>query len=297
MERQQALAIVNPRSGRQLGPQAVSQLQSILQQAGCQLTICTTNGPGHATRIAAESDLQNFHCIAAIGGDGTIHEIINGLMQRPTPSHTPLAIVPSGTGNALALQYELLSVNDAARCILHGTATPLDVIEVQLPDRRIYCINIVGWGAATDINIRAEKLRWLGRSRYSFAALLQILHPGARSARITLDQQTFEEPFLFAVLCNTRFAGHRMLLAPDARSDDGLLDLLLLRPGSRRNLLQVLQAVSDGSHLKFPNVQYCQVRSLQITTSHADPLNLDGEVSAQTPFSARVLPAALQLLL
>ena len=80
-------------------------------------------------------------------------------------------------------------------------------------------------------------------------------------------------------------------------SDDGLLDLLLLRPGSRRNLLQVLQAVSDGSHLKFPNVQYCQVRSLQITTSHADPLNLDGEVSAQTPFSARVLPAALQLLL
>jgi diacylglycerol kinase (ATP) len=296
MDRQHVLAIVNPRSGLQLAPQAVSQLQSILQQAGCQLTVSTTSGPGHATRIAAESELHNFHCIATIGGDGTIHEIINGLMQRPAPSRTPIAIVPAGTGNALALQYHLHSVSDAAHRILHGTPTPLDVLQVTQQHHTTCCINIAGWGAATDINITAEKLRWLGKSRYSIAALLQILHPPARSASITLDDRTLTGPFLFAVACNTRFAGHRMLLAPDARCDDGLLDLLLLRPTSRWNLLKVFQGIADGSHRNLPGIEYLQGQTVSIHTNTPDPLNLDGEIAGTTPMTTTVLPAALSLL-
>lgn len=276
--------------------QTVRQLQSLLQQAGTQLTVVTTNGTGHATRIAAESDLQNFHCIAAIGGDGTIHEIINGLMQRPTPARTPIAIVPAGTGNALALQYQLHSVNDAAHKILHGQPTPLDIIQVTQQQHTTYCINIAGWGAATDINITAEKLRWLGRSRYSLAALLQILHPPIRTASITIDQHCLTGPFLFAVICNTRFAGHRMLLAPDARCDDGRLDLLLLRPTSRWNLLRVFHGIADGSHRNLPGIEYHQAQSVTIHTNSPDPLNLDGEISGCSPITANVLPAALRLL-
>jgi len=296
MDRQNILAIVNPQSGLRHGQQTFSQLHSILQQAGQQLTVVTTSGPGHATRIAAESELQNFRCIAAIGGDGTIHEIVNGLMQRPAPVQIPIAIVPAGTGNALALQYSLQSVSDAAHKILHGHPTPLDVLEVTQQQHTTCCINIAGWGAATDINITAEKLRWLGRSRYSVAALLQILNPPVRSASITLDGRLIDGPFLFAVACNTRFAGHRMLLAPDAHCDDGLLDLLLLRPTSRWNLLKVFQGIADGSHRNLPGIEYHQARSITIHTSSPDALNLDGEISGTTPFTAAVRPAALRLL-
>ena len=296
MERHHVLAIVNPRSGLQLGLQAANTLQTSLQQAGCQLTVITTRGPGHATHIAAAAELQNFHCIAAIGGDGTIHEIVNGLMQRSTPAQIPIAIVPAGTGNALALQYNLLSVRDAADKILRGHPTPLDVLQVTQQHSTTCCINIAGWGAATDINITAEKLRCLGRSRYSIAALLQILHPHIRPASITLDNHSLTGPFLFAVACNTRFAGHRMLLAPDARCDDGLLDVLLLRPTSRWNLLKVFHGIADGSHRNLPGIEYLQGRSITIHTRSPDPLNLDGEISGTTPITATVLPAALRLL-
>ncbi|MEY3458931.1 MAG: hypothetical protein RL215_2088 [Planctomycetota bacterium] len=296
MSARQILAVVNPRSGSRRSARIVRQLQRLLQPAGFDVTIATTSHPGHAAQIAATADLQPLHCLAVVGGDGTIHEIVNGLLQRDQPVTTPLAIVPAGTGNAIALQYQLSSVRDAARCILQGIPAPLDMVKVQLADRLTYCVNIVGWGAATDINITAEKLRWLGRSRYSIAALLQILSPAVRTARITLDDQTLEEPFLFAVLCNTRYAGHRMLLTPAAQSDDGLLDVLLLRPGSRRNLLRVFQGVADGTHLQLPNVEYRQVRSLKIHTAQPCPLNLDGELSGQTPFTATVLPGALRVL-
>ena len=296
MHRPHILAVVNPRSGLRHGQQTLNQLHSILQQAGCLLTVITTSGPGHATRIAADAELQHLHCIAVVGGDGTIHEVVNGLMQRPAPAQTPVAIVPAGTGNALALQYKLQSINDAAHSILHGTATPLDVLQVTRQQQTTCCINIAGWGAATDINITAEKLRWLGRSRYSLAALLQILQPPVRSAIVTIDQQTLNGQFLFAVACNTRFAGHRMLLAPDARCDDGLLDVLLLRPTSRWHLLKVFQGIADGSHRNLPGIEYHQARSITIQTNSPDPLNLDGEISGTAPFTATVLPAALRLL-
>ncbi|MFM7830682.1 MAG: diacylglycerol/lipid kinase family protein [Planctomycetaceae bacterium] len=296
MHRPHILAVVNPRSGLRRGQHNLNQLHSILQQAGCQLTVITTSGPGHATQIAADSELQHFHCIAVIGGDGTIHEVVNGLMLRHAPAQTPIAIVPAGTGNALALQYNLQSVPDAAHRILRGTTTPLDVLQVTQQQQTTCCINIAGWGAATDINVTAEKLRWLGRSRYSLAALLQILQPPVRSAIVTLDQQTLHGQFLFAVACNTRFAGHRMLLAPDARCDDGLLDVLLLRPTSRWNLLKVFQGIADGSHRNLPGIEYHQARSVTIQTSDPDPLNLDGEISGTAPFTATVLPAALRLL-
>ncbi|MFN5585352.1 MAG: diacylglycerol/lipid kinase family protein, partial [Planctomyces sp.] len=92
------------------------------------------------------------------------------------------------------------------------------------------------------------------------------------------------------------FAGHRMLLAPDARCDDGLLDVLLLRPTSRWNLLKVFQGIADGSHRNLPGIEYLQGRSITIHTRSPDPLNLDGEISGTTPFTAVVRPAALRLL-
>lgn len=87
-----------------------------------------------------------------------------------------------------------------------------------------------------------------------------------------------------------------MLLAPDARCDDGLLDVLLLRPTSRWNLLKVFQGIADGSHRNLPGIEYHQARSVTIQTSDPDPLNLDGEISGTAPFTATVLPAALRLL-
>lgn len=87
-----------------------------------------------------------------------------------------------------------------------------------------------------------------------------------------------------------------MLLAPDARCDDGLLDLLLLRPTSRWNLLKVFQGIADGSHRNLPGIEYLQGQTVSIHTNTPDPLNLDGEIAGTTPMTTTVLPAALSLL-
>ena len=296
MSSRQILAIVNPRSGSQQAARQLDQLKAALLPHGLLVHTAVTEHPGHAQHLAATADVREISCICAVGGDGTIHEVVNGLMQHPQPRRIPLAVLAAGTGNALALQFQLQSSADTAQRILCGRTQPLDVIHVTAPGMSAYCINIVGWGAATDINANAEKLRWLGRSRYSVAALWQILKPAVRPARLLLDAQPIEGPFLFVIACNTMYAAHRMLIAPHARCDDGLLDVVLLKPCSRLNLLKVFRSVADGSHLQLPGVECHRAQSLSLESSTTDPLNLDGEVRGHTPFSATVLPGALEVM-
>ncbi|MFM7059368.1 MAG: diacylglycerol/lipid kinase family protein [Planctomycetota bacterium] len=296
MPSRQILAIVNPRSGSHQATRHLDQLKAALLPHGLLVHTAVTERPGHAQELAAAANPREIGCLCAVGGDGTIHEVVNGLMQRPQNQRIPLAVLAAGTGNALALQYQLQSPADTAHRILSAITRPLDVIHVTAPGLSAYCINIVGWGAATDINAHAEKLRWIGRSRYSVAALWQILKPTIRPARLTLDGHPIEGPFLFAIACNTMFAAHRMLVAPEARSDDGLLDVVLLRPTSRWNLLQVFQRVADGSHLQLSGIELHRASTLTIDSSTIDPLNLDGELRGHTPFSATVVPGALEVM-
>lgn len=296
MSSRQILAVVNPRSGNRQATQQLDQLKAALLPKGYLVHTAVTEHPGHAREIAAAANVHEVHCICAVGGDGTIHEVVNGLMQLPQPQRIPLAVLAAGTGNALALQFQLHSPADTAQRIVAGRTQPLDVIHVTGPGLSTWCINLVGWGAATAINVNAEKLRWLGKSRYSVAALWEILGPSLRSAKVTLDGHTIAGPFLFIIACNTMFVGHRMLLAPNARSDDGLIDVVILRASSRWNLLQVFKRVADGSHLQLPGVECHRAQSLTIDSSTIDPLNLDGEICGQTPFSATVLPGALQVI-
>lgn len=296
MSNRQILAIVNPRSGQGRAGKQLDQLKAALQPDGFLVHTAVTEHSGHARGIAANTNPHEVCCVCAVGGDGTIHEVADGLMQLPKPRRLPLAILPAGTGNALALQFQLHSAADTAQRILAGRIQPLDVIHVTAPGLSTHCINLVGWGAATDINVTAEKLRWLGPARYSAAALLQILSPRIRPAQLCLDGQLLTGPFLFVIACNTRFAGHRMLLAPDARSDDGLLDVILLKPASRLNLLQVFQRVADGSHLLLPNVECHRGQTLTIETPTKQLLNLDGELRGHTPFTATVIPGGLDIL-
>lgn len=296
MSTRQILAVVNPRSGNRQATQQLDQLKAALLPEGYLVHTAVTEHPGHAREIAAAADVEEIHCICAVGGDGTIHEVVNGLMQLPHPKRIPLAVLAAGTGNALALQFQLHSPADTAQRILAGRTQPLDVIHVTSAGLETWCINLVGWGAATAINANAEKLRWLGRSRYSVAALCEILSPSLRSATVTLDGHHIAGPFLFIIACNTMFVGHRMLLAPTARSDDGLLDVVILKASSRWNLLQVFKRVADGSHLQLPGVECHRGQSLTIAASTIDPLNLDGEICGQTPFSATVLQGALNVM-
>ena len=156
-------------------------------------------------------------------------------------------------------------------------------------------MTLVGWAGVADINCRAARLRVLGSPRYAVAALWQILFPKRRSAKLVLDDQSFEGEFVLVAACNTIFSGSGMRLAPRAKVDDGKMDVVVVRNASRWQMLRLFAKVFDGSHVDRPCVEYYQVRSLSIVSDDREPLDLDGEIKATAPVSIETIPGAIRV--
>jgi sphingosine kinase len=252
-----------------------------------------TERAGHAREIAETAPLDSYDGLCVIGGDGTVHEAADGLMRRGERGTVPLGLIPAGSGNTMHQHLQCIDPTAAAERIIAGETVPLDVIRVTLPGETVHCVNIVGWAGVADINQTAERLRWLGPSRYAFAALWHILWIKHRRATITLDDRTIDDEFLFAIACNGKFTGKGMLIAPHAELGDGKMDVVVVRRASRRQLLALFRKIFQGEHLSMPFVEYHQVRRFSIASQTRDVLDLDGEMKGETPFEAEVLPGAL----
>jgi len=202
--------VVNPRGGKRRGMKVLQRVKPVLAASGAELEILVTQGPGHAGQIARTLDLSGLDGICVVGGDGTVHEVADGLMQRGGPISVPLGIIPAGTGNTLHQHLQCDDPLEAARRIAAGDTQPLDVTRVTMRDRVAFCVDIVGWGAVADINGTAERLRLLGPPRYAAAALWHILRARPRRAKLVLDGRSIDDDFLFIIGCNAKFTGSAM---------------------------------------------------------------------------------------
>jgi sphingosine kinase len=287
--------IVNPHGGTKRGLAILDQVKPVLEGAGWKLEVRMSEYAGHAQVIARDFDAACCQRLCVIGGDGTIHEVINGLMQRSRPVSVPLGFIPAGSGNTLHQQLKCVDPLDAARRIIAGKTVSLDAVIVTMGTEVVYCVDIIGWGGVADINRTAEGLRRFGPSRYAIAALWQIVRAHRRWARLVLDDITIEDEFLFVIACNTKFTGKGMKLAPRAEIGDGKIDVVVVRRASRLGLMSLFAKMYDGSHLKLRCVEYHQVRSFRIESNDLNPLDLDGEVKGHSPFCAEMVPAAFQV--
>lgn len=288
--------LVNPRGGRRRGLALTRRIEPRFANAGASLDVHVTQGPGHATQLARTLDLRGLDGLCLIGGDGTVHEVANGLLQRDDRASIPLGLIPGGTGNSLALHLGCATPHDAVGRILAGNVQPLDAVRLELEDRVTHCVNIVGWGEVVDINRTAERWRWLGRARYAAATLWHTWRVRPRKTRLTLDDEVIEDAFLFVLACNTRFTGTAMQVAPRAQTADGRFDVIFVRSMSRRRMLRLFRGLADGAFAAQPDVGYRQVRSFRIDGPTQDPLNLDGELKGCSPVSAEVIPGALSVI-
>ena len=287
--------VVNPHGGRRRGRAVLEAVRPVFAAAGAELDVRMTTGPGHAGEIAKTIDLAGYAGFCLVGGDGTIHEVVDGLMAREEPVSTPVGVIPGGTGNSVLEHLQCREPLEAARRIIAGSIRPLDVVRVTAENEVTYCVNIVGWGAVVDINRTAERLRALGPRRYAVAAIMHILRARRRRASFVLDGQVFEGDFLLAAACNTKFTGKGMQLAPKAEIDDGQMDVVFVRRASRWQMLKLFTKVFAGTHLSLGCVEYRQVRSFSIDSKRGDLLNLDGELKAATPVRAEMMPTALRI--
>ena len=152
------LLIVNPRSGARRGARVLDQVLPALSQAGRSVDVCQTVRAGDATEIARSRSLEEVGAVCLIGGDGTLHEVLNGLLTREDSLRPPLGIIPCGTGNTVAADLGIHDPFQAVKCIVAGHTRPIDLLRVEMESGTAYCCNIVGWGAVTQISTDFLKL-------------------------------------------------------------------------------------------------------------------------------------------
>ena len=288
--------IVNPIGGMKNGFEILELVKPIFHQNEINLTILETEYSGHAKKYANELNFFGYDGLCVIGGDGTMHEIINGMLWREDKLTIPIGLVTGGTGNSLMHDLDCLAPKDCAKRIVKNNLRPIDIMKIDSNGETIYSFNIVGWGLVTDVGLYAEKLRWLKGLRYDIAAIMEVMIRRNRFAKLVFDNNVVNSNFIFVIGCNTVHTGKAMKMAPDAILNDGKIDLIIVNTASRIELLKLFPKLFNGDHVKSPLVQYEKVKTFSIIPSKVSTLNIDGELIGATPLHVQVLEKKLNLL-
>lgn len=288
--------IVNPHGGVKKGPRILEQVKPVFESAGAELEIIETEYAGHGRELAKTLTFDTYDGFCAIGGDGTLHEVINGMMNREDGQKLPIGLVTGGTGNSFMHDLDCLDPVNAAKRIVTGRRRPIDVARVDANGEILYAFNIVGWGMPTEINAIAEKMRWLGGQRYNVASLIEIVRFRQRLATLVIEGNRTVGDFGFILGCNTIHTGKGMQMAPLAQLNDGFIDLIVAHKASRLKLLRMFPKVFSGKHIADPIVEYHQVKSFSVIPKVPNILNIDGEMIGSTPIDVSMVPSALEVL-
>jgi diacylglycerol kinase (ATP) len=320
--------IINHTAARARG--AWPHVRAALSRAGVGFEAHESTRQGETegrTRAALE---RGFGTVAAVGGDGTLSAAASGFFEpceglpegslpRAVSPEASLAVLPAGTGDDFARglaggQREPIEAW-VARLVRHQrgdaageeTSKRVDVMlgSVDGGARRFVCLNAATLGIGAEVTARVaaqgRALRWLpGEARFALAALPRLAAWRDRRVRVTVDGRVWKEcgTNLLAVV-NGTYAGGGMNLSPEARLDDGLLDVLAVADISRRALLRELSRVHTGGHVHSPHVKLTRGAHVRVETlDPADSLGVeaDGDVRGLTPADFRVMPAALRVV-
>ena len=283
--------IANPISGVAARQAIVPQCVAILRSAGIDAEVTPTEAPGHATVLAGEACRLELDAVVAVGGDGTVNEVLNGM----EPGHTALATVPTGTANMFAREFRIpFSAEGAAKVVTAGNRRRIDVGLAN--GKRFGMVVGVGFDAAIVNAVSADRSGHLGQHRYFAHIARTALHYDFPRLTVRLDDERQSRPARMLFVCNTRNYAAHFALAPDALPDDGLLDFLLMRGGKARNLLRWALAAFLGTLPGYRDVTYVQGRKLVVESEQPVPVQVDGDPGGTTPLTITVEPGALEVL-
>ncbi|MDZ7642848.1 MAG: diacylglycerol kinase family protein [Woeseiaceae bacterium] len=291
--------VYNPAAGRGRGARRMERLAAEFERTGIAFEPVASAAPGDVeAKVLAACDAGHERIIMA-GGDGSVHEAVNGLMQAPSPA--ALGVIPTGTGNDFAKACAIPLHLEAAAALLADrliSGTPPRAIDVGCMNGR-YFANGAGIGFDAKISAIARSIRWpLGNLVY-LLAVVRGLVSGVTTPRMRIECNgtVIDGELTLANISNGPWVGGLFEIAPMALNDDGLLDLVHADAFTRRRILRLLPKLLDGRHIGEAGVHHATVSTVRVRADAPLPAHLDGEVLApQTEFDIRVLPGALQLL-
>jgi len=282
--------IVNPAAGKNKGAKAIEKAIPLLKQKGIQSEVTTSNFAGHAIELAQQFDPSKFDGIIAIGGDGTLFEVINGLLKKYQSFDLPVGQIPVGTGNSFIKDLAIQTIEDAIAKIAGGTSRKVDVGFFKYPEGEHYFINLLGTGFVANVAHRAGKYKAFGPLSYVIGVFEEVVRLKSVPMEMTIDGKVYQRDYIFTEICNSTKTGGNMIMAPDAKIDDGLLDIILLNRISRLNLLKVFPQIFKGTHVNDSHVETFKGKHIKIITETLQRLTPDGEVFGSTPIEVFILP-------
>jgi diacylglycerol kinase (ATP) len=269
--------------------------------------VAMTRARNHATTLASEAVGAGYRRLVAIGGDGTLSEVLNGVIvdDRPIAPDLVLAQVPGGTSNEVSRSFGQRSLADASRAVGSGQTRPIDIFRVDAKrysgtrvTRYGFLLAIVG--APATISWRAQRvplLKRLGPLSYVIMTAITSLTYGPRMYRVQIDDEAEQSLTSWGLLlCNFDGAGEGLMLAPGADPGDGKLDVILLgNLGRWESLTRVVPKLGDGTYIVQPKISRRHATRVTIASDRHVRADVDGESIGQLPMSIALLPFRIQV--
>lgn len=307
MEPQRPLVIVNPRSGRGMSEAKWARTVGGVTEALGQLDTAFTTAPRHATEIARGEAAAGRRLIIALGGDGTISEVADGILSSGAAATTDLGVIPRGTGGDLRRTLKLPDDPiEAARRIALGRVQIMDAGRARYvahdgaqAQRHFVNVASFGFSSAVASQANASTKRFGAKAAFLGATLRQLFSYENTDVWFTVDDKPRERRrVLMAATGNGSYFGGGMRICPEARLDSGLLDVVVVGDFSRGEIVMRIHRIFNGSHLALEDVWNTPARKLFVEPADADarvPLELDGETPGRLPATFEILPGALRL--
>ncbi len=304
--------ILNPVAGRGRGARARAAVEQAFAEAGVDFSLAVTTGPGDAVALAREAASAGYQTIVTVGGDGTAHEALHGMIlaaqadgrwQTGVPVGT-LAMIPVGTGNDYAWRLGIPENNPlaASRVVLNGRPRAVDI--GQVIDERgevAYFVNHLGGGFEAAANIESRRIRRLHGLLLYLAAVLRVIPQYSQGRLTTFSYNGTQETrrILLASVSNGGRSGGGFKIAPDARLDDGQLDLVLADSPNVAIILWLLPKFLAGTHVtqeKYVKIERSD--HVVIETPVGIPVHLDGEIFRDDArrLEVKALPGRLMVI-
>ena len=275
----------------------------VLRRGGAKPCVLESNSAQHLRELARDACAAQPDAVVSVGGDGTIHHVLNGLY----PGEVPLGIIPVGRGNDLARGLGIPpDLRAAAEILLRGKVRIIDLARARMADpsaghggepSQVYaCIGGVGFDSVVTRYANDHAPRIHGRFAYVWGILRCLWFYRPQPLELTTDEQNFFGDIMFAVVGNNPTYGDGVKMVPRARLDDGLLDVCIVPAMGKVELLRWVRRAYRGEHLQHPRIVYFQSRRVTLKSAARLELFGDGEFLQELPATIDVIPSALRVI-
>jgi len=292
-----ARLILNPASGRERATEYAWAISERLRERYRSVEIVLTTGEGDADRAARQAVMDGCGAIIVAGGDGTLNEALNGVFSEGALDRVTFGVIPLGTGNDFATALDIpAEIEEAIRVLLEQKTLAVDVGRVN---GRVF-LNTSGGGFIAEVSVAVTpQLKTIaGRLAYLVGGAHVLLDYEPVRATVSAEPDGLRLGlglYAFAV-CNSRLIGGGRLIAPEAKIDDGLLDLCLIEAMSTLDFIALARKVAGGDHVDDPRVHYVQASSVRMEFDREIRINTDGEGFSATTCEYTILPHAATFL-